>query len=117
MNKPDLKSALCFLPFLGWMPAAAFLLFEKGKELKLQAATSLILTFLLIGVYWVVIPLVWATVVFRYFTFTIQGLVGVVYFGGSLLLMIKAYNHEDVTIPLLSEWADILVKRLPESKN
>ena len=104
------KQALGYVPLLGWMPAVAFLVVEKDKELRWHAVQSLVLHGLLAGVYWVVVPLLRMTVVLAPVGWVMSGLTGVAFLIFMLWEVVQMNEGKGVKVPWVSEWVGKIVK-------
>ena len=96
----NVAGLLCYA--LGWVTGLIFLLIDKRPWVKFHAAQSIAvfggLTVLRIGLLFMTHFLGWG----------IQALIGLVGFVLWIFLMIKAYQHETVRIPLAADIADSL---------
>ncbi len=101
---PNLASALCYVPFIGWVAAIVLLLVEKNPAVKWHAVQSLLL-----GVaVWILALVLGATVVLAL-------LVPLIWVAGlivQLFLAVKAYQGGVVKLPLLGNWADKIIKKV-----
>ena len=104
------KMAMCYIPFLGWMPAVVFLALEKDKSLKWNAVQTLLLHGLLAGVYWVAVPLLRMTVILAPVGWLLSGLTGVGFLIFMLWSVVKINEGGSIKVPMVSEWVDKLVK-------
>lgn len=109
-GKDTRKMAMCYIPFLGWMPAVAFLVLEKDKSLRWHAVQSLLLHAGLAGVYWVAVPLLKMTVILAPVAWVLSGLTGVGFLVYLLWVVVRINEGESVRVPVVSEWVDKLVK-------
>lgn len=101
---PNIASALCYAPFIGWIVAIVMLIVEKNPGVRWDAAQSILLslTLMVIGF---VLP----------FTVVLLVLVPVLWIAGlilSLVLTVKAYQGSSWKLPVLSGWADKIVKKM-----
>jgi len=96
----NVAGLLCYS--VGWVTGLIFLLIDKRPWVKFHAAQSIAvfggLTILRIGLLFMTHFLGWAI-------FGLIGLVGLVLW---ILLMVKAYQHETVRIPIAADIADSL---------
>jgi uncharacterized membrane protein len=97
----NVAGLLCYA--LGWVTGLIFLLIDKRPWVKFHAAQSIAvfggLTIIRIGLLFMSHFLGWA----------IFALIGLVSFVLWIFLMIKAYQHETVRIPIAADIADNLV--------
>ncbi|OGC92453.1 hypothetical protein A3D85_00720 [Candidatus Amesbacteria bacterium RIFCSPHIGHO2_02_FULL_47_9] len=100
---PNLASALCYAPFLGWVASIVFLIVEKNSAVRWNAVQALLLT----AVVWVGAIVFGATVILVF-------LVPLIWIAGfilQLVLTVKAYQGETIKLPVLAQWTDkILLK-------
>jgi uncharacterized membrane protein len=96
----NVAGLLCYV--LGWVTGLIFLLIDKRPWVKFHAAQSIAvfggLTIIRIGLLFMSHLLGWA----------IFALIGLVSFVLWIFLMIKAYQHETVRIPIAADIADSL---------
>ena len=96
----NVAGLLCYA--VGWVTGIIFLLIDKRPWVKFQAAQSIAvfggLTIIRIG-------LVFMS---HFFGWAIFGLIGIVGFVLWIFLMVKAYQHENVRIPIAADIADSL---------
>lgn len=101
---PNIASALCYAPFIGWIVSIVMLIVEKNTSIKWDAAQSILLSVVVMVVVFV-LP----------FTIILIPLVPVVWLASlvlSLVLTVKAYQGNSLKLPVLSGWADKLVKKM-----
>jgi len=101
---PNVASALCYVPFVGWIAGIVLLIVEKNSTVKWNAVQSL----LLMAAVWVVSFALGLTIVLAL-------LVPVVWVAGlvvQLVLAVKAYQGGTVKLPLLGNWTDKVVKKV-----
>lgn len=99
---PNVASAVCYIPFVGWIAAIVLFLIEKNQTVKWNAVQSLLLT----GALWVLSFVAGATVILLVIT-------PVLFIGGlilNLILAVKAYQGQTWKLPMLGAWADKIVK-------
>jgi uncharacterized membrane protein len=106
----DRNSALCYLPFLGWMPALVLLFIDKDPVVRRNAVQSIMGHGLVAGFYWVAMPLINATIILRPMGGVLSGLVGASFFVLSLVAVTTANAGGKVVWPILSEWTDKVLK-------
>src|SRR5215813_11825637 len=96
----NVAGLLCYA--VGWLTGLIFLLIDKRPWVKFQAAQSIAvfggLTIIRIGLVFIGHFIGWA----------IFGLIGLVGFVLWIFLMVKAYQHENVRIPIAADIADSL---------
>ena len=96
----NVAGLLCYA--VGWVTGIIFLLIDKRPWVKFQAAQSIAvfggLTIIRIGLVFISHFIGWA----------IFGLIGLVGFVLWIFLMVKAYQHENVRIPIAADIADSL---------
>ena len=96
----NIAGLLCYA--VGWVTGIIFLLIDKRPWVKFQAAQSIAvfggLSIIRIGLIFVGHIVGWA----------IFGLIGLVGFVLWIFLMVKAYQHQDVRIPIAADIADSL---------
>ncbi len=97
----NVAGLLCYA--VGWITGIIFLLIDKRPWVKFQAAQSIAvfggLSIIRIGLVFIGHLVGWAV-------FALLGLVGFVLW---IFLMVKAYQHENVRIPIAADIADSLV--------
>lgn len=101
---PNMASALCYVPFIGWVASIVLLLVEKNQSVKWHAVQSLLLG---VGV-WILALVLGATVV-------LVVLVPLIWVAGliaQLFLAVKAYQGTAVKLPLLGNWTDKIIKKV-----
>jgi|SRR3989344_3551742 len=117
MDKPEAtggkdtrKAAVCYVPYLGWMPALAFLFLEKNRDLRWHAVQSLLLHAVLAGVYWVAVPLLKMTIILAPVAWILSGLTGVGFLVFMLWSVVRVNEGGEVKVPVVSEWVRKIVK-------
>lgn len=94
----NVAGLLCYA--LGWVTGIIFLLIDKRPWVKFQAAQSIAvfggLSIIRIGLIFMGHFVGWA----------IFGLIGLIGFALWIFLMVKAYQHENVRIPIAADIAD-----------
>lgn len=94
---PNVASALCYAPFLGVIPAVVFLITEKNQTVRLNAVQGVLLF-----AAWFVL-----------FMLPLLGmLLTVGFFILWLVLAVKAYQGEMMKLPLVTEWAEKILKKV-----
>ena len=99
-----MASALCYVPFIGWVAAVVLLLVEKNPAVKWHAVQSLLLGVSL----WVLLFVLGATIVLA----LLAPVVWVAVLITQLFLAVKAYQGATVKLPLLGNWADKIIKKV-----
>lgn len=101
---PNLASALCYVPVVGFIAAIVFLLVEKNTVVRWNAIQSLLL-----GAGAFVVDLVLGvTIIFA----VLVPLVNIAALVISLVLAVKAYHGETVRLPVLGKWTDGVTKKV-----
>ncbi|KKS32967.1 MAG: hypothetical protein UU93_C0004G0014 [Candidatus Amesbacteria bacterium GW2011_GWA2_42_12] len=101
---PNVASALCYAPFVGWIAAIVLFIVEKNAVVKWHAVQSLLVSLALL-----VLGLVLPFTVVLIFLVPFLWIFGLVL---SLILTVKAYQGNAVKLPVLSGWADKVVKKI-----
>jgi len=101
---PNVASALCYVPVVGWIAAIVLFIIEKDSTVRWNAVQSIILGLVLAVLPWVlgatIILLALAPFVF---------VAGVIL---NLILAVKAYQGTTWKLPVLGSWADKIVKKV-----
>ncbi len=101
---PNVASALCYVPVVGWIAAIVLLVVEKSPTVRWDAIQALLLMVAIWGLGFVLgitivlallVPLVW-----------VAGLIL------QLVLAVKAYQGKTMKLPLVGDWADKIAKKL-----
>ncbi|MEK7565865.1 MAG: DUF4870 domain-containing protein [Patescibacteria group bacterium] len=98
---PNVATALCYLPFVGWIAAIVFIIIEKDKEVRLHAVQAIILMASL----WLLAMVTTITIVLPF----------IIWIGGLILqivLAIKAYNSEKFELPLVTKWSTQVLEKI-----
>src|SRR3989344_7491498 len=90
-------AAVCYFPFLGFIPAIVFLIIEKEPEVRFNAVQSL-LTFAA----WFALSMLPV----------LGGLATIGFFVLWLLMVVKVYQGEGLRLPMLAEWTDKILKKV-----
>lgn len=101
---PSMGSALCYIPFVGWIAAIVLLIVEKNTTVKWNAVQSLLL-----------MATVWALAFVLGLTIVLALLMPLVWVAGlilQLILAVKSYQGETVKLPLLSKVTDQIIKKV-----
>lgn len=98
---PNVASALCYLPFVGWIAAIIFLIVEKDDDVRFNAVQALIL----MGVLWVLYFVTAITIILP----PLLGLAGLIL---QVVLAIKAYNKEKVELPVVGKWSRQILEKI-----
>jgi uncharacterized membrane protein len=101
---PNVASALCYAPFIGWIVAVLMLVVEKNSDVKWNAMQSLLLSLVLF-----VVGLILPMTIILIFLVPIFWVVGLIL---NLILALKAYQGNALKLPVLSGWADKLIKKM-----
>ena len=100
----NVAAALCYVPVVGFVVSIIMLILEKNSEVKWNAVQALLLGLvvfvldLILGATFILIALV--------------PIVNVVFVVISLVLAYKAYKGGSTKLPVVSGWADKLVKKI-----
>lgn len=100
---PNIASALCYIPFVGWIAAIVLFIIEKNTVVRWNAVQSVLLALAL----WVVSFVLGLTIILAL-------LVPLVMVAGliiNLILAIRVYQGNTVRLPLLAGWSDMVVKK------
>lgn len=100
----NVASALCYAPFIGWIAAVVFLIVEKNSDVRWHAVQGL----LLMAAMWVLGLVLGMTIILAL-------LVPLIWVAGlilQLVLVVKTYQGQTMRLPLVSSWADKVVKKL-----
>ncbi len=103
---PNVASALCYAPVVWLIPSVIFLLIDKNPTVRWNAVQSLVFHGLFFIVVWalpVAIPLI---------GLGISSVVGMIVFVVELILVVKSYQGGSLKLPVLSGWADKIVKKV-----
>ena len=101
---PNLASALCYIPFIGWVAAVVLFIVEKNTTVRWHAVQSVLLA----AVLWVLSIALGATIILAL-------LVPLVMIAGliiNLVLAVRTYQGSTVRLPLLADWTDKVVKKI-----
>lgn len=101
---PNLASALCYVPFIGWVAAIVLLLVERSSAVKWNAVQALLLGLSII----VLITVLGSTII-------LAALVPFIWVAGlvvQLFLAVKAYQGAMVKLPVLGGWTDKIIKKV-----
>lgn len=101
---PNVASALCYVPMVGWIASIVLLLVEKNSEVKWNAAQSILLSLVL-----------WGVGLLLGLTIVLALLVPLVMVAGlvlNLILAVKVYQGSNVKLPVLSVWVDKVLKKV-----
>lgn len=100
----NVASALCYVPFVGWIAAIVFLIIESEKTVRYNAMQALILSIAL----WV-LPFVLGITIILAILAPLVWIAGLIL---QIVLAVKTYNGEKVTLPVISKWTDQLLEKL-----
>ncbi len=98
---PKVESALCYVPFIGWIAGIIFLIIEKDSEVRFNAAQGLVL---MIGI-WVLFFILGVTIILAILT-PILWLASIIL---EIVLAVKAYQGQKVVLPVIGPWAQKLL--------
>ncbi len=101
---PNMASALCYVPMVGFVAAVVLLIIEKNLTVRWNAVQSLLL-----GLTVVVID---SALVMTLILALAIPLVNVAALIISLVLAVKAYQGETVRLPVLGGWTDKIIKKV-----
>ena len=101
---PKVESALCYIPFVGWIAAIIFLIIEKTPAVRFNAAQSLVLS---LGS-WLLMFVMGVTIVLALLTPIVWLAVLII----DIVLAVKAYQGEKVMLPVLGAWAEMLLTKI-----
>lgn len=97
--KQAMNVAVCYLPLVGWIPAAVYMVLESDRKVRWHAMQSLLLN----GVSAVAILA------------TVGSFLGLVVTAFVLVLMlvlsVRVYNGEELKLPVLSGWTEMIVHK------
>lgn len=100
----NVASALCYIPFVGWIAAVVFLIIESEKTVRFNAVQSLVLALVL----WL-IPFVLGVTIILMVLSPVAWIVGIIV---QVVLAVKTYNGEKVVLPKISDWSEKLLVKL-----
>jgi uncharacterized membrane protein len=100
---PNIASALCYIPFVGWIAAIVLFIVEKNQEVRWNAVQSVLITLAL----WVLSFVLGVTIVLALLV-PILMIAGLVL---NLVLAVKSYQGGTVRLPVLANLADKVVKK------
>ncbi|MCL4390200.1 MAG: DUF4870 domain-containing protein [Patescibacteria group bacterium] len=101
---PKVESALCYVPFIGWIAAIIFLIIEKNADVRFNAAQGLVL---MVGI-WIVMFLMGVTIILAILTPVIW-LASIIL---EIVLAVKAYQGQKVLLPVIGPWAQKLLGKV-----
>jgi len=101
---PNLASALCYVPVVGFVAAIVLLIIEKNSTVRWNAMQSLIL-----GLSTIVVDMILGATLILALAIP---LVNVAVLVISLVLAVKSYQGETVKLPVLGAWADKIIKKV-----
>lgn len=91
---PKIESALCYVPFIGWIAAIIFLIIEKNPDVRFNAAQELVLA--------VASFILW-------FIPIVGWLAGLALFILTIVLAIKTYQGDKIVLPVAGDLAKKIV--------
>jgi uncharacterized membrane protein len=100
----NIASALCYVPVLGWIFAIVVLVVEKDPSVKWNAWQSVLLS----AVVFVAVLAFTSTIILAFLVPVINIAVLIV----DLILAVKSYNGSTFKLPVISSWADKIVKKV-----
>ncbi len=100
----NVASALCYVPFVGWIAAVVFLIIESEKTVRYHAVQALILSLVL----WILPFALGITIILAILSPLVM-IAGLIL---EVVLAVKTYNGEKVTLPVVSKWTDKVLDRL-----
>lgn len=105
---PNMASALCYVPVVGFVAAIVLLIVEKNTVVRWNAIQSLMLGLLP----WVVNILLGLTVVLALVVPIIWFPEMLIVFVVQLFLAVRAYQGATVKLPMLGNWTDKIIKQV-----
>lgn len=91
--------AICYLPLVGWIPAAVFMVLETDRKIRWHAMQALLLN----GVAAVAVLLTAGSALgFALVAFVLVLMV---------VLAVRVYRGEDLSLPILSGWTEMIVHK------
>jgi uncharacterized membrane protein len=109
-EQENLKKAVCYAPYLGFIPAVAFVVIENNPKVRWHAVQAILTFVVFVAIVQVAVPLMFLTAVLGPLGWLVRGGAGVIFLVMWLVLSVRVWVGEDVRIPLLCEWTDKLVK-------
>ncbi|OGG07251.1 hypothetical protein A2872_01440 [Candidatus Gottesmanbacteria bacterium RIFCSPHIGHO2_01_FULL_42_12] len=100
----NVASALCYVPFVGWIAAVVFLIIESEKTVRYNAVQALVLSLVL----WVLPFALGITIVLAILSPLVM-IAGLIL---EIVLAVKTYGGEKVTLPVVSKWTEKVLERL-----
>lgn len=100
----NVASALCYLPFVGWIAAIVFLIIESDKTVRFNAVQSL-----LVNVAMFLISFVLGVTVILLVLSPVVWVAGLVL---NIVLAVKTYQGETVKLPVLEKWTNMVLEKL-----
>jgi uncharacterized membrane protein len=90
--------AICYLPFVGWIPAAVFMVLETDRKVRWHAMQALLTH----GVVFAIVLVV--DVLLK---------VPVVLVGSAVMLVVayRIYHGQDQRLPMLASWTEMIVHK------
>lgn len=101
---PNMASALCYVPVVGFVAAIVLLIIEKNPTVRWNAVQSLLL-----GLTVVVVDAALAMTLILALAIP---LVNVAVLIISLVLAVKSYQGETVRLPWLGKWTDKIIRKV-----
>ncbi len=101
---PKIESALCYVPFIGWIAAIIFLIIEKNAEVRFNAVQGLVLMVAL----WVLSFVMGITIILLVLS-PIVWLLGIIL---QIVLAFKAYQGQKVVLPVIGNLSQQLLGKV-----
>lgn len=101
---PNVASALCYVPFIGWIAAIVLFLVERNQTVKWNAVQSVLLALAL----WLLSFALGITIILALLVplLMVAGLVL------NLILAVKSYQGSTIRLPILANLTDSVVKKV-----
>lgn len=101
---PNVASALCYVPVVGFVAAIVLLLIEKNLAVRWNAVQSLLLSLTAI-----VVDLILGATLILALAIPLVNVAALVI---SLVLAVKSYQGGTVKLPVLGAWTDKIIKKV-----
>lgn len=109
--EPNTASAMCYIPFVGFIPAIIFLVIHKDKRVRWNAIQALLVYMAYAAIYFALLPLLKITIILIPLALLIGGLAWVGFMILWLVLAAKASQGQDLKLPYAGKWADMAVRK------